>query len=187
MESQRLHPWVAQAQGQTLRRNAVNTEIGTLREEYLALRGRVEMLSTVARTVGNVPLGSLQRGVEVARRFLVEDFLPLCRAENRAQYPLVGRLLGSDEAIVPMTAEVHRLFELVTQLRAVEERLVDAAAAEREASTLRAILDGLYELTRMHIAKEERVFLPLLDSRLTPDEAHRLVTDMYLAEEAARR
>jgi hypothetical protein len=165
----------------------MNDEIGTLREEYAALRGRVETLGAVAGTVGRVPLGSLQRGVEAARRFLVEDFLPLCRAENRAQYPVVGRLLGSDEATVPMTAEVHQMFELVRELCAVEERLVDTAAAEREASGLRATLYGLYELARMHISKEERVFLPLLDSRLSPDEAHRLVTDMYLAEEAVRR
>ena len=44
------------------------------------------------------------------------------------------------------------------------------------------MLYGLYTLVKVHFAKEEEIYLPLLDARLTPDEANRMFEAM---EEAA--
>jgi len=45
------------------------------------------------------------------------------------------------------------------------------------------VLYGLYALVKVHFAKEEEVYLSILDARLTPEEAHRMFEAM---EEAAR-
>ena len=51
------------------------------------------------------------------------------------------------------------------------------------AKALRRVLYGLYALVKVHFAKEEEVYLSILDARLTPEEAHRMFEAM---EEAAR-
>jgi len=43
------------------------------------------------------------------------------------------------------------------------------------------VLYGLYTLVKVHFAKEEEVYLPLLDANLTPDEA----IEMFEAMEKA--
>ena len=43
------------------------------------------------------------------------------------------------------------------------------------------MLYGLYTLVKVHFAKEEEIYLPLLDARLTAAEAR----EMFLAMEAA--
>jgi iron-sulfur cluster repair protein YtfE (RIC family) len=48
---------------------------------------------------------------------------------------------------------------------------------------LRRVLYGLYTLVKVHFAKEEEIYLPLLDSKLTAEEAHA----MFEAMEAAAR
>ena len=45
---------------------------------------------------------------------------------------------------------------------------------------------GLYTLVKVHFAKEEEVYLPILDARLTPDEARSLFEVMEQAAGAAK-
>jgi hypothetical protein len=43
------------------------------------------------------------------------------------------------------------------------------------------VLYGVYALVKLHFAKEEEVYLPILDQRLTPESAQ----EMFEAMEAA--
>jgi hypothetical protein len=47
-------------------------------------------------------------------------------------------------------------------------------------------LYGLYALVKVHFAKEEEVYLPLLDARLTTGEAHAMFEAMEAAAKAAK-
>ena len=46
---------------------------------------------------------------------------------------------------------------------------------------LRALaLYGLYAIVKVHFAKEEEIYLPILEARLTPEEAARMFEEMEL-------
>ena len=63
--------------------------------------------------------------------------------------------------------EIGRLTE---ELRSLRSHLVGGSMGAEEERALRRILYGLSALVRVHFAKEEEVYLPLLDARLTAEE-----------------
>jgi iron-sulfur cluster repair protein YtfE (RIC family) len=125
--------------------------------------------------------------VESAYEFLSGHLLPHAIAEEAALYPVVGRVMGSQEATKTMEtdhAEVKRLTEVLGKLRAA---LPDNRPSAEQARALRRVLYGLYALVRIHFQKEESVYLPLLDSSLTPEEANAMFEEMEEAAERAKQ
>ena len=57
---------------------------------------------------------------------------------------------------------------------------------ELQIKELRRVLYGLYALVKVHFAKEEEIYLPLLDARLTPEDAHRMFEEMEMAAQEAK-
>jgi hypothetical protein len=164
----------------------MTSQTQTLRDEYESLHGGVELLRSVADAVQTAPLQSLQRGVEAVCRFLSEDVLPLSSAEAQAQYPIVNRLLGAPQATAPMHAECESLRRLTGELFAIRVRLISAEAVAAEANNLRGVLYGLHEVLKVHLTSALSVYLPLLDSRLSPGDTHKLLVAMDAAERRAR-
>ena len=64
--------------------------------------------------------------------------------------------------------------------------MAGATLAPLQAKSLRRVLYGLYALVKVHFAKEEEVYLPLLDARLLPDEAGALFAAMETTAQAAK-
>lgn len=79
--------------------------------------------------------------------------------------------------------EVGRLVEELASLRA---QPWGAALSEAQARALRRVLYGLYALVKVHFAKEEEVYLPLLDSKLSAQEARQMFAAMEQAAAHAR-
>jgi hypothetical protein len=48
------------------------------------------------------------------------------------------------------------------------------------------VLYGLYAVVKLHFAKEEEVYLPILDARLTHEEASRMFEAMEMAAKQAK-
>jgi hypothetical protein len=75
-------------------------------------------------------------------------------------------------------------------------RLVDELGATRTAlagdapasalNALRRILYGLYALVTTHLAKEEEIYLPLLEARLSLDQAAELLAGMERSASRAK-
>lgn len=158
-----------------------------LRDEYEALLGRVEVLRTVADAVATAPAGTIRRGVDAALAFLREEVVPMACAEYQAQYPVVGRLLGSVASTAPMAKECQDLQQLTDELRQIRLRLDLPGGAVREANDVRRVLYGLYELLRVHVLSEQQIYVPLLEARLSAADAHQMVNAMADAEERAAR
>jgi hypothetical protein len=78
--------------------------------------------------------------------------------------------------------EVVRLAEELGILRG---QLAGATLSDAHAKALRRVLYGLYALVTVHFAKEEEIYLPLLDARLTADEAQHMFAAMETAAHAA--
>lgn len=91
--------------------------------------------------------------------------------------------MGAPAATATMTrdhVEVGRLTDELGTLRAGGD---DSAANQIEA---RRLLYGLYALLRVHFAKEEEIYLPLLDERLSAQEAQAMFASMEKAAGAAK-
>jgi iron-sulfur cluster repair protein YtfE (RIC family) len=110
---------------------------------------------------------------------LQAHLIPHAQAEEAALYPVVARLMGAPNGTATMTRDHVEVGRLTDELGALRAAWDDSAANRIEA---RRLLYGLYALLRVHFAKEEEIYLPLLDERLSAEEAQAMFAAM---EEAA--
>jgi hemerythrin-like domain-containing protein len=155
-----------------------------LREEHQELWPSIELFRTVADEVGAGSFETVGHGVDVVYDFLTHHLLPHAQAEERALYPVVDRVLGAAGATATMSrdhVEITRLTEDLAVLRATAR-----ATGTFDAAALRRVLYGLYTLVKLHFAKEEGVYLPLLDARLTREDAEHMFAQMEAAAAEAK-
>lgn len=158
-----------------------------LREEHRELFPHVEQLRLAADEVGEVSPEATRRAVNEAYAFLTEHLLPHALAEEAALYPVVGRAMGALEATATMRRDHAEIGRLTEELGALRARLAAGAFDEALQRELRRMLYGLHALVALHFAKEEEVYLPLLDARLKETEAAALFQDMEAAAAVAKR
>lgn len=157
-----------------------------LRDEHKELLPYIELLQTVADSIGEAPIGSLRQGIDEAYEFLTHHLLPHAQAEEQALYPVVGRLMGASEATATMSRDHVEVSRLVEDLGSLRSDLVSEATSADQEKALRRVLYGLYAVVKLHFAKEEEVYLPILDTRLTPEEAARMFEAMEIAAKQAK-
>jgi len=158
-----------------------------LREEHKELLPHLESLRAAGDAVGAAPSAVVRQRVDEAYDFLAHHLLPHATAEERALYPVVGKVIGAPEATRTMSRDHVEVGRLVEELAALRERLAAGTLRETEARALRRVLYGLYTLVSVHFAKEEEVYLPLLDARLDADEAREMFAAMEAAAAEAKR
>ena len=155
-----------------------------LRDEHKELIPHIEQLRTVADAVGSVPVELLRQSLDEVYEFLAHHLLVHARAEERVLYPTVGRLMGATEATATMSRDHAGISQLIDQLAALRSQLPSSTVNEKD---VRRILYGLYAVVKLHFAKEEEIYLPILDSRLTTEEARTLFESLEQAAAEARR
>ncbi len=156
-----------------------------LRDEHKELFPHVETLKTAADQVSEVLSKRARLDIEEAYAFLAHHLLPHAYAEEQALYPAVQKVMGSPLATATMSrdhVEVGRLTEELKGLLPPRDSVLSPA----QAAGLRRVLYGLYALVKVHFAKEEEVYLPLLDARLTSAEAGQMFEAMEAAAESAK-
>jgi iron-sulfur cluster repair protein YtfE (RIC family) len=154
-----------------------------LREEHQELLPHLTHIQEIADVVGTIPIASLQHELDETYGFLTHQLLPHAQAEERALYPVVGRLLDAPEATATMSRDHVEITRWVEQLGELRSHLRNERLEVSQERALRRVLYGLFALVTAHFAKEEEVYLPLLDSRLTHEEARQMFEAM---EQAAR-
>src|SRR5512135_3897051 len=95
-----------------------------LRDEHKELLPHIELLRTVADTIGEAPFGSLRRSIDEAYAFLTHHLLPHAQAEERTLYPVVGRLIGAPEATATMSRDHVEIDRLTQELGSLLSHLV---------------------------------------------------------------
>lgn len=142
-----------------------------LRAEHRELLSHIDALRTTAAAVGATTPADLRTRVDASHSLLAEHLLKHASAEDAALYPVVNRLLGN----VPVTATMSRdhveVAALTAELGGLRERLATEPPGDELAEQLRRVLYGLYALVKLHFPKEEEIYLPLLDARLSSEEA----------------
>lgn len=153
-----------------------------LRDEHAELVPHIAALAAAGDAVDHVSLAELRALVDGCYAFLHDELLPHARAEEAALYPVVQRVIGAPEVTATMARDHVEVGALTAELAALRQRLQFSTTLDDElANGFRRVLYGLHHLVKVHFAKEEEVYLPILDARLTEPEAHRMFHDMHLA------
>ncbi len=155
-----------------------------LREEHAELLPHIESLRATADLVGSLPADDLAVRLEEAYRFLRGHLVPHAAAEEAALYPAVEEAMATPGVTATMARdhlEVLRLIDQLGQLRTEG----GFSSPDRE-SDLRRVLYGLYAILELHFAKEEEIYLPLLEARLDPASAAALFERLEAAAVRAR-
>ncbi len=155
-----------------------------LREEHRELRPHVDQLGELADLLderrGDVPMA----GLEAATAFLRDRLLRHAAAEEAALYPAVGQALGAPEATATMARDHLEIRGMIERL----EALVGAARAGRaDVRALQRVLYGLQAILGLHFAKEEEVYVPLLEERLAPHDVAGLLARLEAAADSRSR
>ena len=154
----------------------MNTLTQPLRDEHRELIPHIEQILKVADSLPDAPLEQIRDGVQQVYEFLAYHLIPHAQAEEAALYPVVQQVLGSPEATRTMSRDHVEVGRYVEELDRLRQDL-----SPRNIKSLQRVLYGVYALVKVHFAKEEEVYLPILDERLFPEQAR----DMFEAMEAA--
>lgn len=150
--------------------------VALIREDHKKLAPHLAHLEGAAAEMASASDDQVLRQLSTLAAFLRDHILDRAESEERDLYPVVERLLrtlgGATDTMSrdheTITAKVEALEHLSESVR---PGLAVDPAQRAEATRL---LYGLAELLENHFAKEEEVYLPLLERGLSPDEAETL-------------
>ena len=157
-----------------------------LRDEHKELFPHVDRIRQVAELIGDAPITEVRRGVEEVYDFLANHLKPHAEAEDAALYPVVQKVLGSPDATRTMSRDDVEVGFYIEELASLRNALVGEVLTTAQSKSLQRVLYGVYGLVKIHFAKEEEVYLPILDQRLTPESAQEMFEAMEAAAHAAK-
>lgn len=157
-----------------------------LREEHAELLPHIEALRSTADAVGDIAVTKLVERVNDTHRFLHEHLIVHATAEDVALYPVVERFIGGG-ATATMARDHVEVVRMTDELAAARDQLAANGLSAEAARELRRLLYGLYAVVRLHFAKEEEVYLPILDAALTTKAAEEMFAALHQAATAAAR
>lgn len=129
-------------------------ETEAARAEHAQLREHLEHIRLAARELPTLSPEECHAIVGRILDFLRGDLLPHMEEEERSVYRAVAERLGNSDATLPMTYDHVAIRARVVELAATEDDDLDR---------LQAILYGLHALIVVHLWKEERLYLTMLD------------------------
>lgn len=156
-----------------------------LREAHAALQPHLDELLAVADAIEPGSDAALAERIGAVLAFLREHLLDHAYVEEQALYPVVGRALDDPQATATMRRDHVEIGRLADELSALHARLGEGPLAPGDAHALRRVLYGLHAVVRLHLAKEEELYLPLLEERLSPHQAEELLEALKLASHPA--
>ena len=164
----------------------MTTLMQPLREEHKELLPHIEQLRIIANSVGESPLNQLRLDIAEVYEFLAYHLIPHAEAEDAALYPVVASVMGAANATATMKRDHVEVAALTDELASLRFHLTENEVSASVYKELRRVLYGLYTLVKVHFAKEEEIYLPLLEKALKPDEAHALFAAMEKAAHEAK-
>ena len=125
------------------------------RREHEELYAHVEHVGRAGRDVARLEIEDRRVLVRRIIEFLRGTLVPHALAEEQVLYPEWAKLVGFEDAAVPM---VHDHEAIVTRIEKLER------ADMADVDTLQELLYGLYALISVHFRKEEDIQLPAFDA-----------------------
>ncbi|HED04950.1 MAG TPA: DUF2249 domain-containing protein [Candidatus Fraserbacteria bacterium] len=118
--------------------------------------------------------------------FLRQELLSHAQGEERQLYPAVDPLVQAHgKATATMSVDHQFIGGLVAQIEEAAQAAQHATEAarpkiERRLGRLSLQLEAIFQL---HLSKEERIYLPLLEKYLSPADQQRILDDMHASPE----
>jgi len=156
-----------------------------LRHEQRQFSNPIETIQETAAAVDDVSVPELRDRIDAIYAFLDEQFLAHASAEERAVDPLIERVMAVPRATETMVREHVEVTRLAQKLLALRDRLVYAYFGPDELRALRETLYDLHAILEVHLSKEEAIYLPPLDARISAAEAIEMVEAIHAAEKRA--
>lgn len=158
-----------------------------LRDEHKDLFPHVESLRLAGDAVSGLALTPETLNlIDEAHNFLTHHLIPHAEAEDKALYPVVQKVMGAPRATAAMSRDHVEVGTLTRELTELRQQLANTQFSAEVANALRRLLYGLYVLVKLHFAKEEEIYLPLLDASLTADEGAAMFKRMEAAAGEAK-
>lgn len=114
--------------------------------------------------------------------FLKDDLLPHAASEEKYLYPVVDPLVRAHgRATATMSVDHEFISGHIRDLEAAATDLHRASGSDRAALAQRIsrLAIGLEALFRVHLEKEERVYLPLFDEHVSEVDQQRVLDSMH--------
>lgn len=148
-----------------------------LRAEHRTLLPHIDAMARVAREAMTGSPGVLRSEVGRVLAFMHVHLLPHAAAEDDVLYPAVERAMGASGATATMRREHVEVGRLVEELAAVYAAIDERLDLESRVR-LTELLYSLHAVVALHFAKEEEIYVPLLEERLSVEDAHSLLQQM---------
>ncbi|HEX6936337.1 MAG TPA: hemerythrin domain-containing protein [Actinomycetes bacterium] len=157
-----------------------------IRDEHRELLPHVESLRTAAEVVSDDSSSrpQVQDVLDRALDFLTGHLIPHATAEDEVLYPAVEQVMGAPGATRTMRRDHVEVVAFTEDVQRARDGLGEPVLPGQRRE-LEQLLYGLYAVVRLHFAKEEEVYLPVLDEGLTADTARELFHRMHEAAERA--
>jgi iron-sulfur cluster repair protein YtfE (RIC family) len=146
--------------------------------EHQMFDRKIDELQRLAADCGDERVGAVLDDLDATIEFLERELLPHADAEDAVLYPAVARALGSPDATATMTRDHQEIRHLVVELRRHRDALT-SEVAPAAAFEVRRLLYALHAIIGLHVAKEEELYVPVLDRALSDDEAAALLHEMH--------
>lgn len=157
-----------------------------LRDEHKGLMPHVETLLLAGDSIREELTAADRAVIDQACTFLTRHLIPHAQAEEIALYPVVRKVMGSEEGTATMSRDHIEVERLTQELELLRSQITRTRITVQQSNSLRRVLYGLYTLVKVHFAKEEEVYLPLLDAHLRPEEAKAMFSAMESAAQEAK-
>lgn len=159
-----------------------------LRTEHKTLLPHIDALATAADAIGTAPAAEQREKVHASYTFLTEQLIPHAVAEDKVLYAEVDRLIGRNggtRATDTMRRDHTEVGTLTDELGELGEKLDAGELPRAQQRELRRVLYSLNGIVGLHFAKEEEVYLPLLDRKLDEARAQQMFEEMEKITEEA--
>ncbi len=157
-----------------------------LRDEHAELFPHVDRIREIAEHIDRASDAEVRRDVDEVYDFLARHLIPHAQAEDAALYPAVQKTLGSPDATLTMSRDHVEVGRYVEELAALKAGIINGHLNSDQIRSLQRVLYGVYALVKVHFAKEEEIYLPLLDRTLSPEAARELFEKLEAAAGEAK-
>ena len=143
-----------------------------------------ELLESLSAQVKALVEGAATADPEVLARFLREELLPHAIGEEKHLYPAVEPLImAHGRATATMSVDHEFIADYIRRIGEAAAAWAQADEAGRPAlqRQLQHLALQLEAVLRVHLEKEERVYLPLFEEHLTEEEQRRVLDGMHAA------
>lgn len=151
-----------------------------LRDEHRELLPHVAHVRQLGDMAGQASAREVRARLAAVVAFLRDHLVPHAEAEDAVLYPAVDRLIGAG-ATATMSRDHVEVVRMTDELGALRDAVAERPFTEAELTAIRRLAYGLAALLTLHFAKEEEIYLPLLDRRLSAEDGRALFEAMERA------